>query len=31
MKKDMEMLRDMVAKWIEFQNIEDEREMDDVP
>ena len=28
MKKDMKMFRDMAAKWIEFQNIEDERERD---
>ena len=29
MKKDFEMFKDMAAKWMEFQNIEDERGMDD--
>ena len=28
MKKEMEVFRDMAAKWIEFQNIKDERGMD---
>ena len=30
MKKDMEMFRDMEAKWMKFQNIKDERGMDSV-
>ena len=28
MKKDIEIFRDMAAKWMNFQNIEDERGMD---
>ena len=30
MKKDIEIFRDMAAKWMNFQNIEDERGMDGV-
>ena len=29
-KNEMEMFRDMAAKWMEFQNIKDERGMDGV-